>query len=450
MQNKDHQRTTYHYQPPAYWMNDPNGLVQWQGIYHLFYQYNPDSPLHGNIHWGHTKSADLVHWADLPIALAPTPGGPDEGGCWSGCFVDNQGTPTLVYSGNAHGRQLPCLATSNDDDLVTWEKYPGNPVITAWPSAVNIVEFRDHCVWKDGDDWYQLIGSGIQGVGGTALLYRSSDLINWDYLHPLCIGNKDETGTMWECPDFFPLGDKYVLTISSIPHGLVYYFIGSYQNLTFTPEQQGVLDASPAFYAPQSFRDEQGRRIVFGWLREGRDDAALQAAGWAGVMSLPRILSLHDGKLAMEPAAELTRLRQRHQQIAPQRIEGQQLINEQFTSNALEILMELEYSNDSHCGICLQDQGHPDELLQISMQATGISVAQTAGDQQSAEQCVLEPGRHTLHIFIDGSVLEIFIDNRQCFTQRFYHSAPQQLNLNIFCDKGAFNVRGMDIWELQA
>src|ERR671916_3155974 len=80
----DPQRPTYHYLPPANWLNDPNGVIQWNRAYHLFYQYNPHGPFHGTIHWGHASSRDLVHWVDLPIALAPTPGGPDEDGCWSG------------------------------------------------------------------------------------------------------------------------------------------------------------------------------------------------------------------------------------------------------------------------------------------------------------------------------------------------------------------------------
>jgi beta-fructofuranosidase len=227
----------------------------------------------------------------------------------------------------------------------------------------------------------------------------------------------------------------------------VYYFIGSYQNFTFTPEQQGVLDASTHFYAPQSFRDEQGRRILFGWLREGRDDAALQAAGWAGVMSLPRILSLRDGALWMEPAAELTSLRQRHHEVAPQLIEGPHLISEHFSSNALEMLLEIEYNG--HCGVRIEDKSYPDERLQINLQTAGVSVEQTAGDHQSTEQCALEPGRHTLHIFIDGSVMEIFIDSRQCITERFYHSTPQQLGLSLFFDKGETRLHQLDVWELQ-
>ena len=158
----DHQRPRYHFLPPANWLNDPNGLIQWNGHYHMFYQYNPNGPFHGTIHWGHAISDDLVHWEHLPIALAPTPGGPDEDGCWSGCAVDDDGVPTLIYSGPAGRAQRACLATSADG-LLTWQKYPGNPIIPAPPPGMHLVGFRDHSVWREDDGWYQLIGAGIDG-----------------------------------------------------------------------------------------------------------------------------------------------------------------------------------------------------------------------------------------------------------------------------------------------
>jgi len=96
----DPHRPQYHFLPPANWMNDPNGLIQWKGQYHLFYQHNPTEPLWGNMHWGHAISDDLIHWRDLPIALAPTPGGADETGCFSGCAVVND-LPTLMYTATA-------------------------------------------------------------------------------------------------------------------------------------------------------------------------------------------------------------------------------------------------------------------------------------------------------------------------------------------------------------
>lgn len=120
---KDLHRPQYHFLPPANWMNDPNGMIQWRGQYHLFYQYNPAGPFHGTIHWGYAMSPDLVQWRHLPVALAPTPGSADEDGCWSGVAVDHDGIATIIYSGARRGVQRACLATSTDDNLVTWEKH---------------------------------------------------------------------------------------------------------------------------------------------------------------------------------------------------------------------------------------------------------------------------------------------------------------------------------------
>ena len=126
----DRYRPLYHYQPPANWMNDPNGTIFWNGWYHLFYQHRPydsgpPNPADGSCHWGHAASKDLIHWTDLPVALAPTPEGPDNRGCASGNTVINEGVPTLIYYGIYGGI---CTATS-DDDMITWEKSPYNPCL---------------------------------------------------------------------------------------------------------------------------------------------------------------------------------------------------------------------------------------------------------------------------------------------------------------------------------
>jgi len=305
---RDPHRPRYHFLPPANWLNDPNGLIHWKGQYHLFYQYNPNGPFWGTIHWGHAASTDLVHWMHLPIALAPTPESADEDGCWSGCAVDNQGIPTLIYTGKRGEEEFPCLATS-PDDLLTWQKYAANPLIPGPPSDLQVVGFRDPSVWQEGDKWYQLIGSGIPEVGGTALLYTSPDLIHWEYMHPLYTGDKNRTdpvwtGSMWECPQLFPLGEKHVLLVSVWEHGRPYYavyFVGSYVNHRFLPETQCIVDGGGHFYAPQTLRDDQRRRLMWGWLWEGRSIAHQQAAGWAGVMSLPRLLRLSNFQAKCPP-----------------------------------------------------------------------------------------------------------------------------------------------------
>ena len=131
---QDPHRPVTHFLPPANWMNDPNGLIRWAGRYHLFYQHNPNAPVWGHIHWGHAVSDDLMHWRDLPLALAPTPGSYDADGCWSGCTVDDGGTPTLVYTARRGRRESICLARGGPD-LVDWTKTPDNPVIPGPPPA---------------------------------------------------------------------------------------------------------------------------------------------------------------------------------------------------------------------------------------------------------------------------------------------------------------------------
>ena len=286
----DRHRPVFHFLPPANWMNDPNGLSYWQGRYHLFYQYNPNGPFWGTIHWGHALSTDLVHWEHLPVALAPEADTADKEGCWSGCMVDDNGVPTIIYSGMRDQAQRACLATSSDG-MLTWDKHRDNPVIPEPPADLNLVAYRDHCIWREPDAWYQLIGAGIVGRGGTALLYRSSDLRAWDYLHPLYVGDKHHdhglwTGSMWECPDLFSLGDQHTLLISVWDEERLHYsaaLVGEYRDQHFTPLIERKLDhGDHYFYAPQSLSDSQGRRIVIGWVQEGRSAAAQRAAGWRG------------------------------------------------------------------------------------------------------------------------------------------------------------------------
>jgi len=207
-------RPCYHFLPPANWMNDPNGVIHWRGRYHLFYQYNPHGLVWGDIHWGHAVSNDLIHWQDLPVALTPTPGGPDAGGCWSGCAVDDDGVPTVFYTGirgdyDLAQSQVICMAVGSDD-LVAWHKHPANPVLTP-PEDLDLIGFRDPSVWRDGETWYQIVGSGVRDVGGAVLLYRSSDLLEWEYLGPLIAGDRRDpslwTGSVWECPQLLTFGD---------------------------------------------------------------------------------------------------------------------------------------------------------------------------------------------------------------------------------------------------
>jgi beta-fructofuranosidase len=461
----DPQRPRYHLMPPANWMNDPNGPLFWKGQYHMFYQYNPNGAFPERMHWGHAVSPDLVHWRHLPIALAPTPGGPDKDGCWSGCAVVEQGVPTIVYTGVFP--QAQCIARS-DDGMMTWRKYPGNPVIAGPPQGMETTGFRDPCVWREGEQWFLAIGSGVKDQGGMILLYRSNDLIHWDYLHLLCKGRKSElvpgkdpvsTGEMWECPDFFPLSDKHALIVST--QGAVIYSVGRYVNQYFHPEVQGKADLGDCYYAARSMVDEKGRRILWGWIREGRSNTAQRAAGWAGVMSLPRVLTLgHEGALGMAPASEIEALRGKHH-----RFEGLPIVPGSFSlwksvrGDSLEIQAEFEPGASETVGLTLRSTPDGKEQTSITYNRTGgrllvereRSSLSPDVDRGSPGGAFALAADETLklRVFLDASVIEIFANGCACLTTRIYPSRSDSLGLGLLARGGKARLKTLDVWEMR-
>ena len=178
LSDDDRHRPRYHYTSPANFLGDPNGPLLWDGRYHLFYQYNPDGAYDNSrrMHWGHAVSDDLVRWTDLPIALGPDPDGPDRLGCFSGAATVWDGVPTLVYYGNPTGI---CIATSADG-LLTWQKHPANPVIPH--SLHGGPTVFDPAIWREDGTWYCLSGGSVEGPKDAAFLFRSEDMVDWEYV----------------------------------------------------------------------------------------------------------------------------------------------------------------------------------------------------------------------------------------------------------------------------
>jgi beta-fructofuranosidase len=472
---EDPHRPRYHFLPPANWMNDPNGIIEWNGKYHLFYQHNPHDAVWDNMHWGHAVSDDLVHWHDLPIALSPTPSSPDEDGCWSGCAVDNNGVPSIFYTGVQGDWELPhnqrvCLAMGTED-LIFWEKYAGNPVIAHPPEGLNVTGFRDPYVWREENAWFMAIGAGIQNIGGAVLLYESRDLYSWEYLHPLCIGDIHDTtnvwtGSVWEVPQFFPLGDKHVLTITAWDNEQLYsvYFTGNYRNHRFIPETVNKLDFGDRhFCAPHSTTDSQGRRILWGWIGESRAIEAQQAAGWSGLMSLPRVLSLpEDGKLAMRPVDEIESLRgKRHRYANINLSAASDEFSVELRNDAIEIAAEIDPSNAQECGIKLRCSPQSEEETTIFYNAVrselGVDRRRSSprqnggisGDVQRGD-FALPPGETlTLRVFVDCSVIEVYANDHTCITSRVYPNRSDSTGVAVFA-RGRARINSLDIWRLSS
>lgn len=455
----DRHRPQFHFLPPGNWMNDPNGLIRWRDQYHLFYQHNPNAPVWGNIHWGHAVSDDLIHWSDLPIALSPSEDGPDKDGCWSGCAVDNNGVPTLLYTGVFP--EVQCIATSTDG-LLTWKKHPANPIIASPPEHIDVVGFRDPYVWQRNGFWYMALGTGIKDVGGAVLLYKSADLCRWDYMNPILIGDKRSTGEMWECPCLVPFGNKYALIVSIFPHVGTHYFIGTYEDKYFTPELQGTLDLGPYFFAPQTLRDHEGRCVMFGWVSEGRSDNAQHIAGWAGILSVPKLLTLgSDGYLGVDPLPELQVLRGRFHSATDTILT--QTPNNVLTGvqgDCLEIVAEFELGDAEEIGIKVRcsPRGEEQTLVAYNRKAHCLKIdrslsslsADVDRDVQSGTFILADRDTLKLHVFLDRSVIEVFANGLVCLTSRIYPSRGDSLGLDVFSHGGRARLKAINVWEMQS
>ncbi len=486
----DPQRPRYHLMTAANWINDPNGPVYHDGYWHMFFQHNPYIADFGPMGWGHARSPDLVNWEHCPIAIMPTAGGYDGAGCWSGSVVIHDGLPHMLYSGVADmtlwsidddippsdrqripqgyydeflleiDQETQCIATSSDG-MLTWNKHPANPVIPAIPAGFDLIGFRDPFLWKEDDGhWYMLLGSGIKGQGGVALLYRSRALFDWEYLNPLYVGDPAESGINWECPNFLDLGGKHMLVVS--PHGRPIYWLGEYANRAFKPKEAAIrLDWGDVFYAPNSLRDPSGRWLMWGWVREARPRDQYAAAGWASCLTLPREITLDArGELSVKPAAEMKKLR--GETLFRESVElaaGDPTALGGASGDRLEISLQVVSADCER--LCLQFRRSPDgeqytELVYDFSAGSLTLLRERSTDtaEVSVEPCecqlaLSENEPLDLTIYLDNSVLEIYANDRVSITSRIYPTRDDAQTLSLYCNGGSARI-GATVWRMSS
>ncbi|MCM3632109.1 glycoside hydrolase family 32 protein [Paenibacillus camelliae] len=458
-------RLHYHMMPPAGWMNDPNGFIQFDGTYHLFYQHDPYQAKQGPMHWGHATSRDLVHWQHQPVALAPSEdydSGPTGGqGCWSGSAVDDNGKLTLIYTGHVDGRQpeeVQCLAVSEDG--ITFHKAEHNPVIGDSPDAKRF-GFRDPKVWKRGDTWYMVIGYGKDGLG-KALIYSSNDLHSWT-CKGAAIESDGTMGDMWECPDLFPIGggDSHALIISPMNTGSYknLYVTGTFDYSTCRLQKlhQDQIDYGFDFYAPQTLVNEQGRRIMIAWMNIWGAKMPEQEHGWYGAMTLPRELTLEsDGTLRSRPVKELEQLRgEKIVKTEFELEEGQQKEIEGVHGHSLELIVRIDPKAATEVGLRMFASADgasyaevsysvAERKLQMDRSCAGVG----DGGISTAPLKLLDDGTIELHLYVDRSSVELFAnDGTIAMTNRIYGDALAT-GISFFACGGEARVVDLQAWPL--
>ncbi len=483
-------RPQLHFTPDAHWMNDPNGMVYYDGEYHLFYQYYPDSTVWGPMHWGHAVSTDLVHWDHLPIALYPD----SLGYIFSGSAVVDEnntsglgkdGQPPLVAIFTYHnpereaaGRedyQYQGMAYSNDRGR-TWTKYAQNPVVK---NDTGIRDFRDPKVrWDDGSGQWVMTLAAQDHI----TFYGSQNLIDWTHLSDFGyeLGGH---GGVWECPDMFPLAvsdsdsTKWVLLVSinpGAPNGGsgTQYFVGDFNGKKFTPDPSFVgdvedgrgvwLDYGRDNYAGVTWSDipeTDGRRLFLGWMSNWTYANVVPTERWRSAMTVPRELTLHrspDGyRIFSTPVGELEALRSASFMLSGGEEASTASLTEKFAAPAstpreLELSYELQAGSTARFGVELSnDRGERYRIGYDAGRKQYFSDRSAAGDHAFSEafgdtldvapRIATEP-LVTLHLILDRSSAELFADGGATTVTELFFPSEDFDRVRLFAEGGGVRL----------
>jgi beta-fructofuranosidase len=457
-------RQSFHIQPITGLLNDPNGFSFYNGEYHLFYQWFPLGPVHGLKYWYHTKSTDLVHWENVGIAIEPS-NGYDSHGAYSGSAIEHEGQLFLLYTGNTRDENwirqpYQCLAVMDQSGKIDKIDLP---VIHGVPKGYT-EHFRDPKVWKQGNEFYLIIGAQRKNESGAAILYQSANLRDWQFIGEMKT-NLDHFGYMWECPDYFELDGKGIFIFS--PQGLEAegdsyqnifqsgYLAGAPLDFETNKFNHGVfqeLDRGFDFYAPQTTLDPKGRRILVGWMGLPEIDYPTDHNGWAHCLTLPREISFKDGKLLQRPVDELERLR-------GEKVEAESILKdtaaafEGFEGVAYELSVDFWESSAEEFGVELGTGENERTVIKYDTVEKKVVFDRTnsgalfAEEFGSVRKCSFISEDISFRIFVDVSSVEIFVnDGEEVFTGRIF-PGDESKGIRFFSNGGRTSVSAIK-WDI--
>lgn len=442
-----------HLAPKVGRLNDPNGLVYKDGIYHAFYQYSPVHPIRA-VFWRHATSKDLTYWQDQKTAIAPIKWY-DKNGCYSGSgIVAPNGDLEFFYTGNVkdeEGKRIPYQALfSSSNDGQTFRRHPDNPLISG-PAAGYTAHYRDPHVFERDGLWWAVIGAQRENLTGAIVVYTSEDRRQWDFAGEISFSDPslENLGYMYECPNLFFQTDQVtgqeVAVLIFSPQGMeaegekyqnifqTGYVLGSLEGLNFkvsTPFTE--LDAGTEFYAPQIFsnkRTEAGESIMLGWFGNAdEDDLPSWDRHWVHQMTYPRALAVREGKIYQTPVAQLdTALPLQAAQLAA---DGS--LADLKDARVFRLAAQVDVSQGP-VQIQIQDEKGLALTLTLSRDSAALDRSGTryhvGGDLRTRTLEAAE--RHSFDLLIDAAGCEFFVDGgAEVFSSRtFFHGSSRRVSL---------------------
>lgn len=449
----DKNRPTYHAIPDYGWANESYGLIYVENKYHMFYQKNDVFLGIAQQNWGHLTSSDLVNWQEQNAVLWPDKGW-DQAGIWSGCSVIlNDGTLAIAYTG-VDGSKAGIGTARSTDNYQTLLKDSHNPVISKAPSNVNM-DFRDPYVWKKDGMYHMIVGSGISSTGGNVVYYKSEDFKNWNYVGIAYQGQKNEgEGQFWEMPVLyeFPNG-KEMLLVHKTPDAtpaISSYWIGQFENGVFTPdfEHARKLEVVNGFLSPTVTKDAQGQITAIGIIPDEVDAAFQMKQGWANLFSLPQVWQLDDNnKILIKPHPNLDNLRGTQSTFNNLKLEsgGTNYLNN-YNGRHFEMKATINTGDANQVGFIFGKSPDKQEEYKVYydfpkqqwvLDASKSSLSPLVRkDIRTGNYAITRGATINLRVFVDGSVLEVFIDDEAHFTGRFFPTLVNATGVDLFASGG--------------
>jgi beta-fructofuranosidase len=464
----DRNRPAYHLLPAANWTNETHGLIFHNGKYHIFNQKNGTNVFLGQINWGHFSSPDLLHWTEHKPALSPGMFY-DFRGVWSGHVIDDpDGKPAILYSGSDGKEFVVNLATPEDEDLLVWRKFPGNPVVAKGPEHFIRKDMHDPYIWKEGSTYSMIVGYGLRddrGERGSLLLYTSADLQQWNYVGLFFTGDpeKDDSGVFWEMPVLWKMDDKQILLVNKVPQpgkpAVALYWVGTVRNNQFVPDHKvpHKLELINRLLSPAVNADVNGRTVAIGIIPDETSAEAQLAQGWTHLYSIPRIWTLHGEKIVQKPLPELSGLRGAPVKVANQIFSGSRTLSK--GTRQVELKLKVRQVDCKIFGLRVGANDAKTEYTEIHYDfekskvvvdlrnsSTNNSIAQ---DVRESSLPLSTSRELDLHVFVDGSVVEVFI-NSESFTTRMFPKGGASDAIELFTENGKIEIVEGDVWHLKA